>query len=308
MSTDVRRQPRVTVGLPVFNGGRFLGEAMDSLLAQDFADFEIVICDDASTDETAAIYRRYAALDSRIRIIRNPVHVGGVGNFRRALVEARGELFTWLAQDDLCDATYLSRLVEVFDRNQDAVSCLSGLRFIGDDGAFLYAEDYPDLHVHVPWPRGRQRFFLNSYHPNYHMTLYALHRTTVLASAFDGLRTSEDGIWDSWDVRLPVILATRGRIVAIPEVLRSYRLHDGSWTRAVLGKASGEERAAIVRYRKGSLLRIAMAAPLPLRDRWSLMQVAIANFSGWRELLAALSMTAEDGGRLPPLTIEPETP
>src|SRR2546422_9844275 len=78
------RRPRVSVGMPVYNGERYLAEAVDSLLAQTYEDFEVIICDNASTDRTGEIARSYAARDTRVRYARNEKNLGAGGNFRRS--------------------------------------------------------------------------------------------------------------------------------------------------------------------------------------------------------------------------------
>src|SRR3954470_1068595 len=95
------RRPRVSIGLPVYNGQRFLAPAVSSLLAQTFADFELVICDNASTDDTEAICRRFAERDPRVRYHRNEQNVGAAPNFNRALALSTGQYFKWAAHDDL---------------------------------------------------------------------------------------------------------------------------------------------------------------------------------------------------------------
>jgi glycosyltransferase involved in cell wall biosynthesis len=78
-------KPRVSIGLPVYNGERFLKEALDSLLAQIYTDFELIISDNASTDQIESICRTYAASDRRIRYYRNKENVGAAHNFNRVL-------------------------------------------------------------------------------------------------------------------------------------------------------------------------------------------------------------------------------
>lgn len=119
MSTTERR-PRVTVGVPVFNGGEMLREALDGLLAQSFTDFEIVISDNASTDATPATCREFAARDARIRVLRQPTNVGPFPNFLATLDAARGEYFCWAAHDDLRAADFLALLVAALDAHPNA--------------------------------------------------------------------------------------------------------------------------------------------------------------------------------------------
>ena len=100
--------PRLSVGLPVYNGENYLAESIEALLGQTYEDFELIISDNASTDSTADICRRYAKQDSRIRYIRQPRNIGLSPNHNFVLQEARGELFKWAAADDLYGRDLLS--------------------------------------------------------------------------------------------------------------------------------------------------------------------------------------------------------
>lgn len=115
--------PRVSIGLPVYNGARYLATALDSLLAQTYTDFELIISDNASTDDTEAIARAYAARDGRIRYYRNDRNLGGSANFNRVLELARGEYFRSAAHDDTCAPEYLAKCVAALDHDPDLVLC-----------------------------------------------------------------------------------------------------------------------------------------------------------------------------------------
>lgn len=121
MARESRDAPRVSIGMPVYNGEEHLAAAIESALAQTYRDFELILCDNASTDRTEEICRWFAGLDLRIRYHRNPENLGASGNFRRALELARGEFFKWLAHDDLLAPTYLERCVETFDESPASV-------------------------------------------------------------------------------------------------------------------------------------------------------------------------------------------
>lgn len=115
--------PRVSIGLPVYNGEKYLASALDSLLGQTFTDFEIVISDNASSDRTPEICQEYASKDDRIRVVRQTENVGAVGNFNRVFELARGEYFKWAAYDDICAPDFIARCVEVLDHDRSIVCC-----------------------------------------------------------------------------------------------------------------------------------------------------------------------------------------
>src|SRR5271169_3585983 len=108
--------PRVTIGVPVYNGEKYLPQCLDSLLGQTYHDMEILICDNASMDRTEQICRDYSARDSRIRYVRNPINIGLGGNFRRVLELARGEFFKAAAADDWCGPEFIAQCVAALDR------------------------------------------------------------------------------------------------------------------------------------------------------------------------------------------------
>lgn len=107
--------PTVSIGLPVYNGSDFLAEAIEAILAQDFEDFELVISDNGSTDDTAEICARYAALDSRIVNIRQPENLGAARNYNEVFHRSSGKYFKWAAHDDLIAPQFLSRCVGAFE-------------------------------------------------------------------------------------------------------------------------------------------------------------------------------------------------
>lgn len=113
--------PAVSIGMPVYNGEKFLRGALEALLNQTFGDFELIVSDNASTDATQAICCEYAARDSRIRYIRQPENRGGLWNFDFVLQEARGTYFLWAAVDDLWSPDFLEALRACLEAHPEAV-------------------------------------------------------------------------------------------------------------------------------------------------------------------------------------------
>lgn len=113
--------PIVSIGLPVFNGEKFLIRALDSLLAQDHTDFELIISDNGSTDGTEKICKDYASRDHRIRYVRQAHNLGSHENFNFVLHESRGDYFMWAAADDLWDADFIRSLLKSLENNSDAI-------------------------------------------------------------------------------------------------------------------------------------------------------------------------------------------
>jgi hypothetical protein len=141
----------VSVGLPVYNGARYLPEAVDSLLAQTFEDFELIISDNGSTDETERICRAYERRDPRIRYVRSEVNRGLLWNFRRVLELARAPRFKWMAHDDICAPAFLRRCMEELDADAGIVLCAPSTVDIDEHGdpvrnhRWLARTDSPDI-------------------------------------------------------------------------------------------------------------------------------------------------------------------
>jgi len=126
--------PLVSIGLPVYNGVDYLREAIESLLAQSFSDFELVISDNASSDGTEALCREFAARDPRIRYERLPENIGGVANHNRVAARATGRYFMWAASDDVWRPGYVQRCVELLERDPGVVVAFAVNTLIDETG------------------------------------------------------------------------------------------------------------------------------------------------------------------------------
>jgi glycosyltransferase involved in cell wall biosynthesis len=139
----VNTVPRLSIGLPVYNGEKYLGESLEALLGQTYEDFELIISDNASTDGTADVCRYYQRSDSRIHYFRQQRNIGAAGNHHFVFQEARGELFKWAAADDLYARDLLVRCVALLDDHPEAVLAHSWTAAFDDDGQVTQALEYP---------------------------------------------------------------------------------------------------------------------------------------------------------------------
>jgi len=147
--------PRLTVGLPVYNGEEYLAESLEALLGQSFTDFELIISDNASTDDTGDICRRYEKQDSRVRYFRQPRNLGLAPNVNFLRSQARGELYKEAAHDDLYARNLLERCVEVLDEYPRVVLVHSWTAKIDGSGKVTEAYEYP---LDTASPRAPERF------------------------------------------------------------------------------------------------------------------------------------------------------
>lgn len=149
------QHPRVSIGLPVYNGQEYLPEAIEAILAQTFTDFELIISDNASTDHTRAICEQYAAQDPRIRYYREMRNRGAAWNFNRVFHLAGGEYFKWMAHDDRIAPDYLEKCVQSLDQRSELVLCSTAVQHI--DGSGFPTEPY-DIHLNTGHPSALARF------------------------------------------------------------------------------------------------------------------------------------------------------
>jgi glycosyltransferase involved in cell wall biosynthesis len=137
----------VSIGLPVYNGGRYVAEAIESVLAQTFADFELVVCDNASTDETEEICRTFERRDDRVRYERNTVNIGAVGNHNRCIEHSTGRYFMWLGSDDVLGASLLEQCVAALDGDPSAALAFPRLVYIDSNGTVRGSQTRPSLSI-----------------------------------------------------------------------------------------------------------------------------------------------------------------
>lgn len=211
-------KPIVSIGLPVYNGEKFIVETIESLLAQSFEDFELIIADNASTDATPDICKSFAARDPRIRYVSAEKNRGAAWNYNRAFELSTGHYFKWAADDDIHAPTFLEQCVSVLDSQSDVVLCFARTVFIGEDGEFLREYKYP-IDVSTASQRELFRQFIaggHIVHEVFGLVRSDVLRTTQLIRGFVGS-----------DVTLLGELALRGRFFQIPDVLFFHREHSG---------------------------------------------------------------------------------
>jgi glycosyltransferase involved in cell wall biosynthesis len=223
------RFPKVSIGMPVYNGGKFLNQAIDSLLAQTFTDFELIISDNASTDSTETICRKYVTKDPRIRYIRQCKNIGPTANFEIVRSQAAGEYFMWHAADDLCEPDCLKVLTEVLEQNPRVVLAICDVKNVSQDGEILFTSFLNNIRlsdVADRWFTIRYLFFRNPT-SNVFFSIYGLFRTRVVRMASLNYRNLVTYLAGS-EIPFLAQIALLGQIVSVPRELKIYRRHSES--------------------------------------------------------------------------------
>ncbi|MGW4397478.1 glycosyltransferase family 2 protein [Amycolatopsis nivea] len=220
--------PRLTIGLPVYNGEEFLAEALDALLGQTYEDFELIISDNASQDATEEIARKYAREDSRIRYLRQPRNIGATPNHNVLLDQARGELFKWASHDDLYGRELLAKCVEALDARPEMILAHSHQAIIDGNGAVTVPLDYRHK---TDAPRPSVRFKSLLFEPGGD-DFYGVIRTAVLR------RVTPMGSYHHADRTYVAEIALHGPFYQVPELLYFRRDHPDRAERANPSKRS----------------------------------------------------------------------
>jgi len=222
MSQPEKRSPLVSVGLPVCNGELYLEDAIRSTLKQTYQNLELIICDNASTDRTEEISRRFEAQDARVRYIRNGTNQGVAPNFNHAVTLARGRYFRWIAADDLLAPECIEKCLAALEANHELLLCHSQVTFIDESSIPSRYFDYPPGYAASNEPPARFRDTLR--HDRLGYDIFGLIRT-------DALRTHLLGAYSGSDRVLRAELALSGRFHILPERLFLNRDHPESSVR-----------------------------------------------------------------------------
>ncbi len=216
------KYPCVTIGLPVFNGEKYLRATLESILSQTYSDFELIICDNASTDTTPFICRDYLARDKRIRYFRNAKNIGGPANFNRVFNLSSSKYFKWAAYDDIHDSTFLKKCVDILDSNPSINLCHSKTGRIDENGKLIGQYDFNPKN---DWSKLKNQFgdiiFFNN---DAWVSLFGLIRVSSLK------KTRLFKYHISADRTLLSEISLEGRIYSIPELLFYRREHNEAYT------------------------------------------------------------------------------
>jgi glycosyltransferase involved in cell wall biosynthesis len=258
--------PRLTIGLPVYNGENYLAESIDALLAQTYTDFELVISDNASADGTEEICRKYAAGDDRIRYVKQPVNIGAAPNHNFLVDQARGELFKWAAHDDLFAPRLVESCVELLDANHDAALAHTYMAIVDEAGDVMETYDYT-LKTDSPSAPVRFRDLLFTDGGD---DFYGVIRTDVMRAI------APHDSYHNAGRKLVAEMSLYGRFLQVPEVMFFRREHPGRGDRLGSVQAvcrnldprrAGHSTARLMSEYMTSYFTAVARAPLSAADR-----------------------------------------
>jgi glycosyltransferase involved in cell wall biosynthesis len=245
------QKPRIAIGMPVYNGERYIESAILSILDQTYTEFDFIISDNASTDRTQEICLAFAAQDSRIHYHRNATNLGAAPNYNRVFQLSSHEYFKWADYDDLLAPEFLYKCIEAMDRYQDVVVCFPSARLIDDSGTVLGDHHFKS---DTSSPDARIRFRNLALYPDMAYQVSGVIRSSVIQ------KTALHGSYPSSDLVLLAELSLHGRFYEIPEPLFFPRYHSAQSTKGVLSV----ERSRVVFFDTSNVGKI-------LLPKWMLL-------------------------------------
>ena len=216
--------PLVTIGLPVYNSEKYVAKSLESLLSQTYTDFILIINDNASTDSTPDICKRYATQDERVRYYRNEQNIGNPRNFNRILELTETKYLKWSTADDLWDPAFLERAMEVMESDPGVILCYPKTYLIDADGQIT--REYEDnLHLMQDDPADRFLQLLKD--------IGLSHQHLGVMRVDDVRKTHLLRPHVASDINLLAEMTLYGKIYELPERLFYRRFHNtsGSWKR-----------------------------------------------------------------------------
>lgn len=258
-------RPLVSIGLPVFNGEKYLARALQSLLAQDWPATEIIVSDNASTDGSLAIAEAFAARDSRVRLLRSSTNAGFEANFARVLDAATGSFFMWAACDDWWSPRFVSAMAAALEAAPSAAVAMSAVERVDETGLVVDVVRFrgrDDPSRMTAWQLAMR---LAGGRP-YHLFVYGLYRTSFIRRAFTGFAPVVAA-----DRLLVCRVAMAGRFVYVDEVLHRRLIRAAS-----LRERYPDEQVGRAWRRASARWRLALAAGpylwsspvMPASRRW----------------------------------------
>jgi glycosyltransferase involved in cell wall biosynthesis len=244
MSATSSSAPLVTIGVPAYNSERHLRTSLDSLLAQTYRDFVLVISDNASTDSTADICQEYVRKDPRVKYFRNPVNVGMTGNFNRVFELTHTKYIKWSTADDFWAPEMLADAVAVMEADPSIAVCYPQTIIVNDEGR-EQGPYYDQLHLMQDDPAERFSLLVDRIKlVNHHLGLL---RTDAVR------RTRLFGKHVSADIGFLAEMSLYGKFYEVkkPQFFRRFHIDSSSWNRA-----AGDEEQEARRFHAANVRRV----------------------------------------------------
>jgi glycosyltransferase involved in cell wall biosynthesis len=221
--------------MPIYNGDKWIEESIEAILGQSMTDFELIISDNASTDNTEAICRRFAERDPRVRYYRNVKNIGLYPNFNRVFELANGKYFKWAADSDICRDGFFEQCVGVLESRPDVVLVYPRAFFLlkKRSGEERLVEYFDDFHLEDKSPSTRFRKYLNRERNN--NIMHGIIRVSALR------QTRLHLPWAGSDISMVSELALRGKFIEVQDRL-FVRRFDAETSSMIMNRSMAAKR------------------------------------------------------------------
>lgn len=245
-------RPKVTVGIPVYNEVVHIGQAISSVLDQDYADFEVLVVDNASDDGTFELVS--AIVDPRVRILRNDTNIGAGPNWNRVLTEARGDYVKLLSADDYLLPGALAEQARILDSDPGVVLVTATRVVVDKDGRRVMERGPREWRGRIAGGEAIRRMVRTGTNKVGEPSAAMLRRSAL----------ADSGLFDAAapycvDMDLWMRLLAHGDLYVIPTTLSAYRVSEGSWSAAVLDRQAADVIDLLVRVRAGGVAGVTEA-------------------------------------------------
>ena len=274
--------PKVSIGMPVYNGEPFICDAIDSIQSQTFKDFELIISDNCSTDNTQKICKEYSDRDFRITYVRQRQNIGPTRNFEFVLEKASGEYFLWMAADDKLHPLFIEKLYKLIVDHSDIVLVMSDVLNISHDNEILFSQKLDNIRiedVNKDWLRTRKFFFENPT-SNIFFCVYGLFRTEFVKLASLNYKSKIKYLRGS-EIPFLAQVSLLGKIASIPEELKIYRRHPNSSFHLEDKKLTTFQHLDSLIRISWCLILIVVEAEIPTYEKASLIYTVISTLFKW---------------------------
>lgn len=211
---------KLSIGLPIYNGERYLEETLNSILSQTYSNYELIISDNASNDKTQDICQSYALKDCRIRYYRNRENIGAVRNFYKVFNLASSEYFKWIADDDVYAPEFLQKCIDVLDHNPSVILCFTKTIIIDEQSRLV--KNLNTL-VDTTSTKPFERFYSLIRYERLGVQMYGV----IRSSALKMMKVYSNNKF--WDYNFLAELCLLGSVYEVPDRLFLHRLHEQSW-------------------------------------------------------------------------------
>ncbi len=225
----INNKPIVSIGLPVFNGERYLKQTIESITEQTFSNFELIISDNNSNDSTSKICKEFTKLDKRIKYYKQRNNNGFWDNYKFVLEKSIGEYFIWIAHDDLQNKKMISELVKILEENKEVVLATCDIQNINEDGLNTFIQKIEQIRLTKSLKNKMLNtiYFFRNPTSSIYNSFYGLYRHKSIKNIdlnYGGILKYATG----WEIPFLAQVSLKGSIISIPLPYKKYRRHSKS--------------------------------------------------------------------------------